>query len=174
MSRRFGNNRKDNFIVDVSERAREELAARRVEHVNNDISERMKFNFSFFCPERPGYDFTNMNKDELVDFYHKLHCFGRESIQKWRRTPIGKKSGHVYELYGSFPRRSAFSVPEHVPLGVEWGRFRLDYSTRLAGFTIADNLNGKAITRNGRTFHLDSNTFYVVFLDLEHKFYLTS
>lgn len=73
---------------------------------------------------------------------------------------------HVLEVYGAFPRRSEFKHPHHVPSDVDWARFHLDGKKRLIGFTIPKDL----CSIHQR---FDGNTFYVVFLDLEHKFYAT-
>ncbi len=57
-----------------------------------------------------------------------------------------------------------YSTPPHVPSDVDWARFRLDGKKRLIGFTIP-----KSHCRQDS--RLDDNTFYIVFLDLEHNFY---
>ncbi len=77
----------------------------------------------------------------------------------------------VYINYGDFPRKSNFFHPKNVPHQVYWGRFRLDLDLRLLGFVVPDDYHGKTNIKTGMTY--DKNTFYVVFLDPEHNFYIT-
>jgi len=170
---KYNNKSKATFLSRQAKEIEDEKERRNVSHQDNDISSRLKFNFSYFCPERPGYDFNNLSKDELADFYVKMRVYGREPLTHWEQEKIGKGSGHVFERYGFFPSKSKFEVPDHIPEGVEWGRFRMDYETRLAGFVIPRNLQGLEINAKGRKYHLDSNVFYAVFLDMDHVFYIT-
>ncbi|KPG78927.1 hypothetical protein AEQ63_23895 [Pseudomonas sp. RIT-PI-o] len=151
----------------------EEEKKKTVGHEENDISSRLKFNFSYFNPESPGYDFNNLKKEALADFYTKLRVYSREPLTHWMLETIGKGSGHVYENYVNFPDNSDFDNPDHVPKGVEWGRFRMDYETRLVGFIVPQNCHGKVIKYKGKNYYLDCNVFYAVFLDMDHRFYLT-
>ncbi|WP_152561330.1 hypothetical protein [Serratia marcescens] len=170
---RYDNKRKAGFLVAQRQIVDDENEKKQIQHPDNDICMRTKFNFSYFCPERPGYDFCNLNKDELADFYTKMREYGRESITHWEVQKIGKGSGHVFERYGDFPKKSDFEFPDHVPIGVEWGRFRMNYETRLAGFVVPRTLQGNEVIYKGKKYNLDSNSFYVVFLDMDHKFYST-
>jgi hypothetical protein len=84
--------------------------------------------------------------------------------------PIGKGGGTVLSIYGAFPQKSKFCHPKHVPHQVCWGRFRLDFSGRLVGFILPAEYDGKYHAKTGKRF--DCNTFYVVFLDANHSFYI--
>lgn len=170
----FNNRKKAIFLKKQEENAEEEEVRRGVSSAMNDISSRLKFNFSYFNPETPGYDFNNLSKELLADFYTKLRLYGREPLSHWMQEKIGKGSGHVYENYGNFPSKSGFEHPKHVPLGVEWGRFRMDYETRLAGFIVPLNIHGQKVVIKGRDYYLDCNVFYAVFLDMDHLFYITT
>ncbi len=75
--------------------------------------------------------------------------------------------------YQSFPKKSNFKFPPHVPHDVIWSIFRLGSKVRLIGFVIPEKLSGKTIEDEAGKFVLDCNTFYVVFLDKDHKFYIT-
>ena len=77
----------------------------------------------------------------------------------------------VLEIYGSFPKNSDFKHPKHVPHDGLWARFRLDNMTRLIGFMIPQDVDGKFDKDEGYRF--DVNTFYVVFYDPGHCFYKT-
>jgi len=170
---KFKNKNKSLFIEKKHEEVEDENIKRGISHESNDASSRMKFNFSYFNPETPGYDFNNLKKDELADIYTKLRAYGREPLTHWMQEKVGKGSGHVYENYVNFPENSDFENPEHVPKGVEWGRFRMDYETRLVGFIVPKEFNGKKIVLRGREYYLDCNVFYAVFLDMDHRFYLS-
>lgn len=99
----------------------------------------------------------------------KLIEFSNKPLWKWARE---YSTGHssVFKLYGSFPPKSNFSEPKYVPLDVSWGRFRLASRIRLIGFTIPDEI---AKQPHSSGFSMDSNTFYVVFYDENHQFYLS-
>ena len=61
------------------------------------------------------------------------------------------------QQYGQFPDKdkTEFSIPSHVPLGANWSVIKkLGGKIRVAGYLI-------------------DNTFYIVFLDSEHKFFLS-
>lgn len=165
MSKDFSNSKqKQNFLSSIP----------RVFLKDSNICNRSKFNFSYFDINHPGQDFVDWNdtdgNSKLVKLINKLKEFTRESLLHWEEEKIGsaKKRGgrqSVLEIYKEFPKSSAFRHPPHVPEDVWWGRFRIDNSTRLAGFVIPKELNGNS--------EYDCNTFYVVFLDKNHQFYIT-
>lgn len=135
----------------------------------DDLTKRCKFNFSYFDNNQAvGQDFVDLSVEELCILLHKLKEYSRESLDHWCRAPVGRKSGHILELYDSFPRKSGFDLPSHVPHQARWGRFRLDYKGRLAGFVVPENYHDRAHAVTG--FRFDRNTFYVVFLDKNHCF----
>jgi len=66
---------------------------------------------------------------------------------------------------------SLFTHPHYVPADAHWARFRLGNKVRLVGFVISKDAI-KSLTEDEQKKY-DHNTFYVVFLDREHKFYKT-
>ncbi len=60
-------------------------------------------------------------------------------------------------------------MEKSIPIEAKWGRFRLKSKVRLVGFVIPEEFHDKIHEKTGLRF--DKNTFYVVFLDKEHKFY---
>ena len=78
---------------------------------------------------------------------------------------VGGGSLKVLEIYGSFPKKSDFTHPKHVPIDVNWARFRLESDMRLIGFLIPPNTDGISMAA--------VNTFFIVFLDQGHRFYLS-
>lgn len=144
---------------------------------SSDISQRCKFNFSYLEVNQTGTSFIDWNEtggdSKLHKLLNKVKEYTRESLRHWQEEKIGRgkrganKRQSVLELYGDFPSHSELSHPPHVPEDVIWGRFRIDNETRLAGFVIPESFYGT----NNRNFMYDTNTFYVVFLDDDHKFY---
>ncbi len=160
----FSNSRKKGFLDKVPKVS--------IDSKTNKIAEKCKFNFSFFCwDQEAGQDFKDWTNEQLLKLIGKLITYSNEPLLHWQREKIGKGSGHVLEVYGSFPRISDFEHPKHVPHQALWGRFRLENSVRLVGFTIPSEYNCTEQNNSGHLFC--TNTFYVVFLDKNHVFYKT-
>lgn len=164
--RKFGNRQKSKYISEKEEEAKIEAEKKSCTSASNNISSRLKFNFSYFRPETPGYDFSNLNADDSQHIINKLKEYSRESLFYWQ-------SLDNYAKYDEFPQHSFFDEPENTPTGVEWGRFRVGAKQRIVGFTIPQIHHGKEIDVKGKKYYLDYNTFYIVFLDMDHKFYPT-
>ena len=64
--------------------------------------------------------------------------------------------GDKFTIYGSFPPKdkTKFEYPKHVPEDANWARIHINGSSVIIG-------------------HIVNDTFYVVFLDKTHKFWLT-
>lgn len=158
---RFGNEKKGSFL--------ESIPRISIETEDNDLASRCKFNFSYFDVQPAGQAFGDWDHAQLVDLLEKLKEYCKCPLRHWENQRIGK-SGRVLSIYGGFPGRSDFSPPRHVPFEARWGRFRVAQSVRLVGFVLASDLDGRP-HRCGHSFC--SNTFYVVFLDRDHRFYKT-
>lgn len=139
-----------------------------IESESDRISQRCKFNFSYFCTQPAGQSFDDWTELQVRNLLDKFTHYSKESLKHWEKQSIGK-SGSVLAIYGAFPAKSDFSHPPHVPHEVLWGRFRLDHSMRLVGFVIPEKFDGKTQAGSGKAF--DSNTFYIVFLDRDHRFW---
>ena len=152
------NSRKDKFI--------ESIVSFSLQDVWPDISGRCRFNFSYFdANQEHATDVATWDEANLQRFFSKLVSYCNYPLSYWQRQTIGSYRNHVLEIYGAFPRKSGFNHPAHVPSDVDWARFRLDGKKRLIGFTIPKNY----CTSDSL---FDDNTFYIVFLDLKHQFYL--
>ncbi|MFZ4965894.1 hypothetical protein ACL9RJ_16690 [Pseudomonas sp. Mn2068] len=139
---------------------------------SHDIRSRCKFNFSFFDDtQKEAASFSDLSEGSLVILMDKIRAYSREPLNFWRNERCGSASLKVLADYGNFPAKSDFTHPKSVPHDVNWARFRLENMVRLIGFTIPGEMNFTLLDKNGFTF--DKNTFYVVFIDLEHKFYRT-
>jgi hypothetical protein len=64
---------------------------------------------------------------------------------------LGKQ---IIKVYDNFPDNSDFNHPKHVPEGVKWSTIRVKGKERVVGY-------------------LEENIFYVVFLDKDHRFWIT-
>ena len=165
--KKFGNNQRDKFLNEKGEEKKSSEEKRVFSHAENNISSRLKFNLSYFRPESPGYDFSNLTPEKLNELIGKLKEYSKEPLIYWENQ-------NNYEKYGEFPEKSDFFHPDSVPTEISWGRFRIGRMERLVGFTIPQNSHGQKRTFGGKDYFLDYNTFYVVFLDLDHKFYISS
>ncbi|MCG6390274.1 hypothetical protein [Vibrio fluvialis] len=158
----FGNSKKKGFL--------ESIPTCSIESETDILAQKGKFNFSYFdCSQDAADSFNDWSKENLVQLYDKLKEYGKFPLEHWTRTKVGHGKNHILEIYGSFPIKSDFTHPKHVPHQAQWARFRIDRTTRLIGFTIEKKYHGVQQRTTGYEFC--SNTFYVVFLDSKHGFY---
>lgn len=122
----------------------------------------LSFNFKYL-DQTQGEKFSALTVEQFTKIIEKLKCYSCENRQHWESTRIGNNTGKVLVIYGDFPKRTAFSPPKHIPAGVHWARIRLEGDQRLIGFVI----NKNDVEQLG----LDPDIFYIVFLDLKHRFY---
>lgn len=127
----------------------------------NNLAERCKFNFSYFCCEEGlTQKFSDLNENELAELFEKLKDFSNKPLQAW-------VDAERLARYDCFPNHTKIKEPKHVPHQAEWCRFRLEAKFRLIGFVLPSNRHGG--NQNGYAF--DKNVFYVVFLDKHHNFW---
>lgn len=160
---KFRNSKKSGFLSSIPTISLEE----------SDTAYRCSFCFSFLdSNQEAGQDFSQWDASggalSTVGLLNKLKDFTRESLEYWENQ--GQKP---LVIYSKFPSSSDFIHPKHVPHDVRWGRFRLGSKVRLVGFIIPESLDGKEVNIKGNTYRLSRNTFYVVFLDKDHRFYKT-
>lgn len=160
----FKNSRKDRFLSSFPHAS--------IDKDDDLLASRCKFNFAYFEVQSAGQNFSDFDQRELSKILDKLKEFSKESLDYWANQRIGGKNGKVFSIYGAFPKNSDFSSPKHVPHQAEWGRFRIDQTFRLCGFIIPKSYDGKTHRGSGGIFC--SNTFYIVFLDNNHRFYKTN
>jgi len=135
----------------------------------NNLAERCKFNFSYFInSDSAGQDFDEWSKEELVKLLEKLKEYSKFPLSYWQNQKVGNYP--VFVKYGSFPINTEFKEPSSIPIEVEWCRIHLENKPRLIGFVIPDSYHNQV---QNDIFRFDKNTFYVVYLDKEHKFWLT-
>lgn len=138
---------------------------------NSDIKDRCKFNLSFFDDSQQyASSFASLRPDVLTDIVNKIKAYTRNDLNYWRNQRTGGHGLKILADYETFPKKSNFTHPKFVPHDVSWCRFRMENLSRLIGFTVP----GSQIDRTNKTFpDYDLNTFYLVFIDLDHNFYLT-
>jgi len=161
MPKKFKNRRKDAFLSSIPVVS--------IESVDNDITKRCKFNFSYFTIDEAGQNFSDWSQDELAKLLDKLKEYSKFSLDELSKMKVGRYA--IFERYTSFPVNSDFKLPKHIPHQAIWCRFHLENRPRLIGFTIPEEFHDKIHQRTGLRF--DTNTFYVVFLDRDHRFYKT-
>lgn len=80
-----------------------------------------------------------------------------ETLYGYCCSPLMEQvDGDKFTIYGSFPPKgkTMFEYPHHVPEDANWARIHINGSAVIIG-------------------HIVGDTFYVVFLDKTHKFWLT-
>ncbi len=124
----------------------------------------LSFNFKYLDSTQ-GQKFSELSPEQFEKLIEKLKWYSNENRGHWESERIGSKNGRVLTVYDEFPRKTEFNHPAHVPADVKWSRFRLEGDMRLIGFIIDKS--------DVERFHLNPDVFYVVFLDLYHKFYIS-
>lgn len=158
----FKNHRKQSFL--------DRFPTASLDSSDDKIASLCKFNFSYFTHDQPaGQNFSDWTEVQLHKLLDKLVNYSKKSLVQWEKETIGQGKNHVLEVYGSFPKKSDFTQPKHIPHQAKWARFRLEGSVRLIGFVIPDDFNKKE--QNKSSYNFCSNTFYIVFLDKDHNFY---
>ena len=160
-SRKFGNSRTTGFIASIPAISME----------SSGIIERCKFNFSYLDLSKPEALQDELSLVFFNEMFEKLKHYSMYPIAHWTTEAAGRGNGTMLEIYGSFPKKSDFVHPTSVPHDAIWGRFRMDRTVRLAGFFVPNELNHKLCARE--KFRFCTNTFYVVYVDLHHRFYVT-
>ncbi len=160
--------KKNKFSNSRKESALSSLEPLKFDTEHESITQRCKFNFHYLNFTPPAADFKT---GKLKDLMERLKCFSEKSLEYWSREKVDG-TGTYLAYYESFPPpgKTAYRRPENVPEEVRWARFRISGRFRLIGFTIPENRHGKTHKKKGYTF--DKNTFYCVFIDPEHKFWL--
>lgn len=110
-----------------------------------------KISLAYFDPE-PFYasGFKDWQKDGLLSK-------ALETLQGYCKRPLRQQiDGTKFSVYKSFPppEKTRFEYPIHVPEDAEWARIHINGPSVLIG-------------------HIVEDTFYLVFLDKTHKFWLT-
>lgn len=107
-----------------------------------------KFTISFqYLDRNQGQTFEEWEKEGLL--FNMLNTL-RDYCQKTMQENKGKN----FKEYGSFPPKTDFKHPKHVPKDASWASLHLAGRPCLGG-------------------HIYENIFYVVFLDKNHRFWIS-
>lgn len=158
--KKFSNSKKTSFLDSIPTISLDSDA--------NDLTTKCKFNFGYFdVQEGVSQAFQEWSHDELVKLFDKLKNYSKDSLNYWKNQKVGNFP--VFVIYEHFPTATDFVQPKHIPHQVQWARFHLENKVRVIGFVIPDTYKDKAHPKTAHRF--DTNTFYVVYLDKEHRFY---
>ena len=166
----FKNSKKASFL--------DSIPTSSIETESDKLTYRCKFNFHYMdFSQEVGQHFSDWNHNKLVKLLEKLKNYSEASLNYWTNQRIGSKNNKVLEIYESFPKNTKFTHPKFIPHEAHWARFRLESADRLIGFVLPPKFDDK-LHDNNKVYgqsnkRYDCNTFYVVFLDENHKFYLT-
>lgn len=119
----------------------------------NDIGRTANFKLSF------QYLDTSQKYASSFKDWQRIGLLSRamETLHGYCCSPLMEQvDGDKFTIYGSFPPKdkTLFEYPQHVPEDANWARI---------------HVNGSAVVVG----HIVGDTFYVVFLDKTHKFWLT-
>ncbi len=141
-----------------------------IELESDSLATKCKFNFAYFINDKAGQDFKDWTHKQLYELFDKLKEYSKFPLSHWKQKKLGKYS--LFTVYDKFPTNTDFTLPKSVPHQACWARFRLEGDSRLIGFVLPSEFKNEEQNKSGYLF--DINTFYVVFLDEEHKFYKQS
>ncbi len=118
---------------------------------------------------------TSVNDDIPTCFNISLKHFDSEqsdSFEDWQnaaflsaalnvltgycKRPLREQVSKTFKIYGDFPPKdkTIYTYPKHVPEDAEWARIHIDGTHIVAG-------------------HVFGDTFFIVFLDSKHQFYIS-
>lgn len=163
MSKKRKNSRKDKYLA--------ALPTTCFDSETNLIAHKCKFNFAYMdFNQKAGQSFGAWTKPQICKLLDKLQNYSGEPLQYWANQRVGGGGNKVFVIYDKFPIKSDFVHPKNVPSEARWARFRLEGAVRLVGFLAPEKLHDTKCKNTQVRF--DTNTFYVVFLDGNHRFYL--
>lgn len=135
-----------------------------VQTMIKDIEGLLSFNFKFL-DQTQGQQLSELTTEQIDRFVDKMKWYSAETRIHWESTRIGSGSNTVLTVYDNFPSKTDFHHPRFIPADVRWARFHMEGDMRLIGFLV-DKKDAEKVS-------LNTDVFYVVFLDLYHKFYKT-
>ena len=112
----------------------------------------MVFSFKDFDIKQipPGQSYDTWQEDKLLAYM--LIKFGHICAL----NIVEAQQEKALKIYGDFPEKTDFKAPQHITDDVNWA--------------VIMDINGQKGRVAG---HIIDNIFYVVFLDREHRFYIT-
>lgn len=112
----------------------------------NKYDENFRFSFEYL-DRTQGQNFKDWEKNGNL---LKMN----ETLLEYCKEPIRKKMGKKFKEYGEFPINSGFIPPVYIEDDVNWSALHITGKVVLGGF-------------------IYNNTFFIVFLDGEHRFWIS-
>jgi hypothetical protein len=145
---RFGSNK---FKSTEDSRFERRHNTREEKKVKEDLP-KMVFSFKDFDIKQipPGQSYDNWQEDKLLAYMLQKfgHICGLNIVEAQQQK--------VLKIYGNFPSKTDFKAPQHIIEDVNWA--------------VIMDIKGQKGRVAG---HVIDNVFYLVFLDQEHRFYIT-
>ena len=133
----------------------------------NGVGDLITISFKYFCVNQVpvGQVFSDWKENMRLELLQKLAEYTKYSRTHWKNE--FSNGLPLLAEYGKFPKNTDFSIPSNIPCPDEliWARFRLMQKVRVCGFFVSKSI--------AKTYNVSENTFYVVFLDKDHRFYKT-
>jgi hypothetical protein len=85
---------------------------------------------------------------------NRMLALTMETLGGYCNLPLKQQFSEKFTLYGDFPVKSKFKPPSYVPQDANWARIHINGTHVVAG-------------------HIFHNTFYIVFFDHDHTFYIS-
>lgn len=127
------------------------LKKEKISAQDTNKTQNFKISFQYLdTSQKFGSSFKGWQKDGLLST-------ALETLRGYCCSPLLEQvDGNKFAIYGAFPTkdRTMFEYPKGVPEDANWARIHINNKTVIIG-------------------HIVRDTFYIVFLDKEHKFYLT-
>jgi hypothetical protein len=157
------NTKHDNFVNKFNESQHSFI----LKDISDDLTKRCKFNFSYFDASQ-GTTFFNLTIKQQKYLFDVIIDFSKKSLSLLE----AQGRFHNYHEFPS-PEKTKFTPPKDIPNDVCWCRFRLSGTFRLIGFIVPEHLHNKNPNEQ-KDYLFDKNTFYVVFIDPDHQFWIPS
>lgn len=135
---------------------KKKLKERKLNEKKNQLNEYTKLksnekeyiSFSFKdIDKNQGINFKEISEEVKIEIFDKLYEYSKFKIQECFSSK--------FKEYDSFPKNSNFKHPKHIPEDAIW---------------CSMHIQGKECL----IFHRVKTVFHLVFIDLEHEFYITN
>ena len=105
---------------------------------------------------RVSFEYLDRNQGQTFKEWEQAGLLSKmnETLANYCKESIQTKKSSKFKEYGEFPSKSGFMHPGHVDEDVNWSVLHITGKAVLGGF-------------------ISGNTFFVVFLDKEHQFWIT-
>jgi len=110
------------------------------------VPQKLLFSFKDF-DNTQGQTFSQWERESLLGLM-------LDKLSEYSKMTRPEAEKAKFRVYGSFPPRSTFRHPKYIAEDAEWASMHIQGKECIAG-------------------HVIGNVFYIVFLDKDHKFWIT-